>query len=127
MASSAPAARDRRPLLIAAGVAIVVVLAWFFALGPGARILSPKGSAVAEFDGTGNQTTPSFTVRDGWEIHWTSESEAFTLAIRGDRNLGTVVDGAGSGLGVTSPPVGGTFHLEITAGSSWSVTIVQGD
>jgi hypothetical protein len=127
MRTPGQALRDRRPLVIAGVAALLLATAWFFALGPGARILSPKGSAVAEFDGSGDLTTTSFTVRDGWEIHWTSESEAFTLAIRGDRNLGTVVDGAGTGLGVTSPPVGGTFHLEITAGSSWSVTVVQGD
>jgi hypothetical protein len=127
MSTPGQALRSRRPLVIAGVVVILLATVWFFALGPGTRILSPKGSAVAEFDGSGDLTTQSFTVRDGWEIHWTSESEAFTLAIRGDRNLGTVVDGAGTGLGVTSPPVGGTFHLEITAGSSWSVTVVQGD
>jgi hypothetical protein len=127
MAPSASVARDRRPLLIVVGAVVLLASAWFFLLGPGARILSPKGSAVAEFDGSGDLTTQSFTVREGWEIHWTSESEQFTLAIRGDRNLGTVVDGAGAGLGVTSPPVGGTFYLELTAGGSWSVTVVQGD
>ena len=100
---------------------------WFFTEGPGQRILSPSGSTVAEFAGPGAMQTEPFSVREGWQIHWDSQSDSFELAIGGDQDLGTVVDVEESARGVTTPVVGGTFYLEVSAEGDWSITVIQGD
>ena len=109
----------------------VVVLAgaayWFFTEGPGGRILSPSGSTVAEFSGPGATETETFTVREGWQIHWDSQSDTFSLAIRGDRDFGTVVELDEPTSGITAPVGGGEFFLEISAEGDWSISVLQGD
>lgn len=127
-ASGATAARSRRPLLIATGVLVVAVVAyWLFFHGPGQRLLSPPGSPVAEFRGTGDETTPTFTVREGWQLHWDSEGERFALAIAGDRDFGTVIELDEPASGVTAPVGDGSFYLEVSADGTWSIKVLQGD
>jgi hypothetical protein len=127
-ATKASAARRGRPFV---PIAVVVILVaggwWFLTQGPGRQLASPAGSDIVTFTGTGDQTTPSFQVRAGWQIRWENEGDRFTFAIRGDRDFGTVVDQQEPGNGVTSPTGEGTFHLEITAAGAWTVTILQGD
>lgn len=108
-------------------VALFAVGYWFVALGPGRQLVSPAGSNVAEFSGDGDQTTDSFTVREGWAIEWQSSGERFAYAIRGDRDFGTVIDIDAPGNGVTSPTGSGTFFLDVTAEGPWSITVRQGD
>jgi hypothetical protein len=119
--------RSRGKTYAAIGALLLVAVAvWFLTEGPGQRILSPPGSTVAEFEGSGNQSTPAFKVREGWQIHWDSQSETFSLAIRGDRDFGTVVEVAEPTSGITAPVGAGSFYLEVTAGGEWSITVVQG-
>lgn len=123
-------ARWRRPAWLAAGILLAGLLIlggyWFFSEGPGWRIISPRGATVASFSGDGDQLTQSFRVREGWRIQWASTGSAFEMAIDGDRNMGTVVQVAGPEDGLAAPPSAGTFHLEITATGSWTITVLQG-
>lgn len=120
--------RSGRKAYVAVGVLLLAASAlWFLTEGPGQRLLSPPGSTVAEFEGSGSQSTPRFRVREGWQIHWDSRSEAFSFAIRGDRDFGTVVEVAEPTSGITAPVGAGSFYLEVTAGGEWSITVIQGD
>ncbi len=122
--------RAATPKLVIIGVLLVLVLAagyWLLTQGPGQQLLSAPGSTVAEFSGDSDQETDSFSVREGWAVHWDSTGDAFAFAIEGDRSFGTVIDIDEPGNGVTSPTGSGTFHLEITADGPWNVRIVQGD
>lgn len=114
-------------VVVVVAIAVVVGGFWFLAQGPGVRLLSPPQSTVAEFSGTGDQSTPAFGVRNGWRIHWQSTGERFSMAIRGDQDLGTVIESGEPATGVTSPAGAGTFHLDISADGSWSIRIEQGD
>lgn len=120
--------RLRRRVFVFVGVVTVAAAGlWFFTLGPGQRVLSPAGSTVAHFNGPGAATTGEFRVREGWQIHWDSESDTFSLAIRGDRDFGTVVEVDEPTSGITAPVGGGTFFLEVSAEGDWSVEVIQGD
>jgi hypothetical protein len=116
------------PLLAIAVLVLISAIAyWFVTQGPGVGIISPRGSAVAEFSGDGDQTTESFSVREGWSIHWENSGSEFSFAITGDRDFGTVIDQDEPGSGVTSPVGEGTYQLEIQAEGPWEVRIVQGE
>jgi hypothetical protein len=123
----------RRPgwIVIAAVVVLVIAVGigayWFLTQGPGNRLVSPEGSDITEFNGDGDQTTDSFEVRDQWQVHWENSGESFAFAIKGDQDLGTIVEQDGPGSGVTSVVAGGTFHLEITAEGPWEIRITQGE
>lgn len=112
-------------LIIVVGVALVAFLYWYLN-GPGAPG-GPARSVVAEFSGVSDQTTNTFQVREGWQIHWETEGDRFAFAITGDLDFGTVIEEEGPGSGITSPVPSGSFRLEITAEGPWSVTIIQGD
>lgn len=112
-------------LLLLAG--FVLLAFWFMAEGPGARLISPQGSRVAEFTGTGDDVTATFDVRRGWKMQWATTGDAATIAIRGDQNMGDVVTTDEPASGTTDPPAGGVFHLEVTAEGEWTITILQGD
>lgn len=133
MEQTSPVERQRRfrwPLVLISVLVIVIVAIaayWFISRGPGQRIVSPPGSDVVEFRGEGDQTTDSFQVRGQWQIHWENSGETFAFAIRGDQDLGTIVEQEEPGNGVTSVVAAGNFHLEITAEGPWEVRIVQGD
>lgn len=118
-----------RPIAVVIVLIVVVAIGayWLFTRGPGARLVSPAGSTVAQFRGSGDRITEAFSVREGWSIHWENTGDRFAFAISGDRDLGTVVEQEEPASGVTSPVGGGTFRLEITAEGPWSVRIVQGE
>jgi hypothetical protein len=109
------------------GVAVVVGGYWLLTQGPGRELVSPPGSTVAEFRGTGDQTTDTFQVREGWQIQWGNSGPRFAFAITGDRDFGTVIDQHEPGSGVTSPVGGGAFQLVISAEGSWTIVVVQGE
>ena len=129
MSTSGQIARDRRPLVLVVVVIAVALLVagWYFSLGPGTRILSPEGSTIASFSGSGDQATASFTARAGWKIDWSTSGGGFSLEIVADRSFGTVIDEEEPGEGLSTVTSGGTFHLEISAGGPWTVTIIQGE
>jgi hypothetical protein len=116
-------------LVVVLGVVAIAVLVsgiWYLKVGPGARG-GPSGSVVGDFSGSAAQKTDSFFVRSGWQIQWKSEGTAFRLAVRGDVDVGTVVDQQSPGSGVTSPVPAGTFYLEIAADGPWQIKVIQGD
>lgn len=121
--------RPRWQVAAAAVLALGLVVAgyWFLADGPGARLISPPGSTVAQFTGTGDAASDSFDVRPGWRMRWSTSGRRLTVSIRGEQNLGTVVDVDEAVTGVTSPPTGGVYHLEVSAEGPWTIAILQGD
>jgi len=82
---------------------------------------------ILELSGTGDNQSESFVVSPGWQIVWQTEGGGFAIAVRGDRDLGNVVDQAGPASGATSLPTAGTFHLEVTAKGPWSLKVLQGE
>jgi hypothetical protein len=131
VATARNGADQRRPLLMAVAVVIgllVLVAAWWlFTQGPGRALISPPGSTVASFSGQSNQTTDSFSVREGWSIRWESQGPSFSYAIRGDRDFGTVITVDEPTSGVTNPTGSGSYFLDITAEGAWQVEVIQGD
>jgi hypothetical protein len=116
------------PALIGLGLLVIVGIAyWAVTQGPAQALVSPRGSHIASFDGHGDQVTASFKVRPGWAIHWNAKGDAFAFEIKGDRDLGKVIDIDEPGSGVTSPTGGGTYYLAVTADGDWSIEITQGD
>jgi hypothetical protein len=98
---------------------------------PPATISSSAGPAVSappllELEGTGDERSQTFDVLVGWQIQWQTEADHIVIAVTGDQDLGDVVDFPGPASGVVSPPLGGTYRLEITTDGPWSVTIIQG-
>jgi hypothetical protein len=69
----------------------------------------------------------SFDVVRGWQIVWQTDGERFSLAVKGDQDLGTVVDQTGASSGAIAFAAAGTFHLEVTASGPWSIKVLQGE
>lgn len=85
----------------------------------------PPPTTILAIEGTGDEVSERFEVQEGWQIVWQTEGDAFAFAIRGDPDVGTVVDQTGPSSGVTSIAPTGRFHLEITATGPWSIEVVQ--
>jgi len=122
-------ANQRRRVALLLGIAAVVVAAgalWYLNAGPGHRG-GPAGSVVGDFAGSAGQKTDPFFVRSGWQIQWKSDGTSFRLAVRGDVDVGVVVDQQSAGSGVTSPVPAGNFYLEISGNGPWQVKVIQGD
>lgn len=81
---------------------------------------------VLELKGDGDDRSAEFDVLVGWQIQWQADGDRLAIAVTGDRDLGTVLEIEGPASGVTSPPVSGTYRLEITADGPWSITVIQG-
>jgi hypothetical protein len=87
----------------------------------------PAHVVVLDISGSGDLTSEPFEVREGWQVQWQTEGEAFTFAIRGDQDLGTIIDEQGPASGVTSPVPTGTFRIEVSAVGPWSIQVFQGN
>lgn len=128
---TAPIQRPFSWRLVSVSVVVLVVVSvgtyWFVTQGPGQRLISPQGADVGEFSGDTDQTTKEFTVRGQWQVHWENKGDKFKFAIRGERDLGTVVEQREPGSGVTNVVAAGTFYLEVNADGPWTVTITQGE
>ncbi len=85
----------------------------------------PPPTTVLEIEGTGDQVSEPFDVKEGWQILWQTDGTAFAFAIRGDQNVGQVVRQTGPSSGVTSIVPVGSFFLEVTATGPWSIKVVQ--
>src|SRR5258708_4260381 len=120
----------RRRALVLAVIVVVAAVGAFFAFRhydhvapstsvPDTSTPGAEQDLVATFKGGSNQRTKSFTVNDGWEIRWETNGQRFQVAIRGDQNLGTVIDQEGAGGGATYPVGSGTYQLDITADGRW--------
>jgi hypothetical protein len=82
---------------------------------------------IVELSGTGDKVTDQFTVIPGWQVVWQTEGGGFAFAVRGDRDLGTIVTQEQAASGATSLPTPGTFHIEVTAKGPWSIKVIQGE
>jgi hypothetical protein len=86
----------------------------------------PTPETILELSGITDEVSADFEVVRGWQIVWQTDGEHFAFAVRGDHNIGTIVDRRESGSGQTSIAPAGTFHIEVTATGSWSLKVVQG-
>jgi hypothetical protein len=119
--------RRARVLIVSAIILAAAVVVGYVAiqafLGPGGGPGDP--TVVAEFSGDGDQITTDFTVSGDWRIRWQTDGPRFAFAVRGERDLGTIITREGTANGVTSVVPSGTFRLEITAEGPWTVRIEQ--
>ena len=103
----------------------------------------PEKASVFEmtFIGTGPEKTQLFTVEDGWEIRWETESSSFKLSAHGSARrpyVGPtnereevlrwfetmqpiVLANTTKTNGTAVHPLGGTFYLKIVANGPWSI------
>jgi hypothetical protein len=88
---------------------------------------TPPLGTILELGGTGDKQSESFIVVSGWQIVWQTDGGGFAIAVRGDQDLGTIVNQDGPASGATSLPSAGTFHLEVTAKGPWSLKVLQGE
>jgi hypothetical protein len=86
----------------------------------------PSQAVLLQMGGESDATGEVFEVRPGWQIVWQTDGERFAFAVRGDQDLGTIVDQTGPSSGVTSVAPAGTFQIEVTAKGPWSIKVVQG-
>jgi hypothetical protein len=83
---------------------------------------------VAEYSGSGIQTTRPFTVDGPWEIRWRATGDVFQIYVyQGSSRV--PYDVAANDIcpcrGRDYQPQGGSFRLDINAIGEWTVTIVQ--
>jgi hypothetical protein len=83
-------------------------------------------ATILDMSGTGDKVSNSFEVRSGWQVIWQTDGEQFAFAVRGDENLGTIVDQTGVSSGAISVAPAGNFHIEVTAKGPWSIKVLQG-
>jgi len=86
----------------------------------------PPPATVLQVSGSGDKVSSTFEVRPGWQIVWRTDGPRFSIAVRGDRDFGTVVDQAGASSGAIALPSSGMLHLEVTAKGPWSIKVLQG-
>jgi hypothetical protein len=116
----------RRLALVGALLLVALAAAYWFTQGPGVAMLSPAGSTVVELSGSGDQTSNSFRVRAGWEIHWETTGEHLAVAISGGKDVGTVISQDQPGSGVAVRGDAGNYQLEVRADGPWTIRVTQG-
>jgi hypothetical protein len=81
---------------------------------------------IQQLAANGSRTTRPFTVKDGWEVRWTSTNDlsVFLLDAQGQplQALGHSMGDAG---GATYHAKGGTYSLSIASNAHWTVTVIQ--
>ncbi|MGC4098635.1 MAG: hypothetical protein QM706_16100 [Nitrospira sp.] len=94
-------------------------------------LLTASGAAadeqiIQELTANGSRTTRPFTVKDGWEVRWTTTNDLslFLLDAQGQQleALGHSIGDAG---GATYHAKGGTYSLKILSHAHWTITVVQ--
>ncbi len=126
---------SKKPLLLAAAAAVLLLVAVLAPqLLPERTQPSQEESAaettpevIAEFEGEGDERTPTFQVEEGWQVHWSSDGGSFEMDVIGDPGLGTLVTDGGQVSGVASPVPAGQFALDIRAEGPWTARVLQVD
>jgi hypothetical protein len=108
-----------------------------------AKTANPKKDSVFEitFTGTGPTQTRPFSVKDGWEIRWETESPTFKLSAHGSSQRpyvgqknereevlrwfetmhAMVLADTTDSNGTAMHPLGGTFYFKIIASGPWRI------
>lgn len=87
----------------------------------------PRTETLAQFAGSGDDTTDTFAVVGNWEIRWEAtggESFEVELFREDGQSRGVVITDEGEGDGSTFVSEEGTFYLEVTTDSDWTIDIV---
>ena len=89
-------------------------------------VLAADEQMVVELTGNGSRTTRPFTVKDGWEVRWTTTNELslFLIDAQG-QPLEALGHSMGDAGGATYYAKGGTYSLRIASNAHWTVTVVQ--
>jgi hypothetical protein len=99
---------------------------------PGSRKSQPYWSPVTTLEGTGNQTSKSFTIDPGalqWRVSWHCESAPFTIVAvnaagqESRRKLADALTCPKDGEGFAADK--GAQTLKVTTGGPWKATIEQ--
>jgi hypothetical protein len=102
------------------------------ASAPGTRKSQPYWSPVSTFEGTGNQTSKSFTIDPGalqWRVTWHCDSAPFTIVSvnaagqESRRKLADALTCPKDGEGFAADKGGQT--LKVTTGGAWKATVEQ--
>jgi hypothetical protein len=89
---------------------------------------------VKEFSGSGNTTTPMFTVEAPWLLDWRLDADYEQLTAlditlveaRGGRHVGRVLHTKRKGNGLKKFDEGGTYQLRISSTlARWRIKIIQ--
>jgi hypothetical protein len=90
--------------------------------------ISKDDVVVAEYRGTGIQSTRPFTVDGPWEVQWSSDSSYLSIYLKnaeeeaGFPNI--IANQQGSGPGSSYQPKGGTYYFETNAMGKWHMKVV---
>lgn len=112
----------------------IALLLWLCLISSTSSTLSAaeSGSTVFELSGNGSRNTRPFTVKDHWEIRWSTPGNAFALTIyRADPKDELDALGVGSasqhkpGTGSSYFDAGGHYYLKITSTGDWTITVTQ--
>ena len=103
----------------------------------------PPVKGEFRFNGVESTTTASFTVEDGWEVHWQTEGSSFQLSAYGviaplyegqmihpeqiirsfEIYQPILLANSSEPSGTASHRRGGTFYLNVTASGPWTIRI----
>lgn len=84
---------------------------------------------VNEIQGKGSANTRPFTVAQNWEVQYEVKSGSGLFAIALHDPQGNLIDflakQIGEGSGQSFYPKGGTYDLNVTSSSDWTIKIVE--
>ncbi len=87
-----------------------------------------KVGPVAEFSGSGDETTETFRAAANWELRWrVAEGGPFAIELltKDGESRGRIVDGGDNMEGTTFVSDEGEFKLNVSAGGDWSVQLLS--
>ena len=92
----------------------------------GGIALAEEEQIIQQLTANGSRTTRPFTVKDGWEVRWTTTNNLslFLLDAQG-QPLEALAHSMGDAGGATYHAKGGTYSLRISSNAHWTVTVVQ--
>lgn len=84
---------------------------------------------IAQYSGSGTQSTRPFTVNSPWEIQWSASGEIFQIYLYDNNGnlINVAANQMGAGSGSFYSPKTGSFYLEVNAMGSWEIEVVDVD
>jgi hypothetical protein len=90
--------------------------------------ISKDDVVVAEYRGTGIQSTRPFTVDGPWELQWSSDSSYLSIVLKNVEEEGgfpnIIANQQGSGPGSSYQPQSGTYYFQTNAMGKWHMKVV---